>query len=162
MSRSPDTANSEIPSESDVIYDWNRLGGAPAPRLRPVGFHDETLRDGLQCPSVTDPPIEAKKQVIRLLDQAGVHTTDVGLPGAGPRAVADVTVLTELIRDEKLAKLTTEYEDLLMNPKEALSLGSVSRIVMPGESRRILSRNLDFLMRKYTPEPMGGPQREHE
>lgn len=66
------------------------------------------------------------------------------------------------IRDEKLAKLTTEYEDLLMNPKEALSLGSVSRIVMPGESRRILSRNLDFLMRKYTPEPMGGPQREHE
>ena len=103
MSRSPDTANSEIPSESDVIYDWNRLGGAPAPRLRPVGFHDETLRDGLQCPSVTDPPIEAKKQVIRLLDQAGVHTTDVGLPGAGPRAVADVTVLTELIRDEKLS-----------------------------------------------------------
>ncbi|MCR9096715.1 MAG: acetyl-CoA carboxylase carboxyltransferase subunit [bacterium] len=66
------------------------------------------------------------------------------------------------LRDEKLAKLTTEYEDLLMNPKEALSLGSVSRIVMPGESRRILSRNLDFLMRKYTPEPMGGPQREHE
>ncbi len=66
------------------------------------------------------------------------------------------------IRGEKLARLTTEYEDLLMNPKEALSLGSVSRIVMPGESRRILSRNLDFLMRKYTPEPMGGPQREHE
>ena len=80
MSRSPDTANSEIPSESDVIYDWNLLGGAPAPRLRPVGFHDETLRDGLQCPSVTDPPIEAKKQVIRLLDQACVHTSDVGLP----------------------------------------------------------------------------------
>ena len=65
-------------------------------------------------------------------------------------------------RDEALAILTTRYEDLLMNPKEALSLGSVSRIVMPGESRRILSRNLDFLMRKYTPGPMGGPQREHE
>jgi len=66
------------------------------------------------------------------------------------------------LRDEALAKLTTQYEDLLMNPKEALSLGSVSRIVMPGESRRILARNLDFLMRKYTPGPMGGPQREHE
>jgi acetyl-CoA carboxylase carboxyltransferase component len=65
-------------------------------------------------------------------------------------------------RNEALASLTTRYEDLLMNPKEALSLGSVSRIVMPGESRRILSRNLDFLMRKYTPGPMGGPQREHE
>ncbi len=90
-------------SESDVIYDWNVLGGAPAPRLRAVRFHDETLRDGLQCPSVTDPPIEAKQEMIRLLDRAGVHTVDVGLPGAGPRAVADVTVLTELIRDERLA-----------------------------------------------------------
>jgi len=60
-------------------------------------------------------------------------------------------------RDASLAALTTRYEDQLMNPKEALSLGSVSRIVMPGESRRILARNLDFLMRKYTPGPMGGP-----
>ena len=65
-------------------------------------------------------------------------------------------------RDEALAILTTRYEDMLMNPKEALSLGSVSRIVMPGDSRRVLARNLDFLMRKYTPAPMGGPQREHE
>ena len=54
------------------------------------------------------------------------------------------------------------YERELMNPKEALSLGSVSRIVMPGESRRVLAKNLDFLMRTYAPAPMGGPQREHE
>jgi acetyl-CoA carboxylase carboxyltransferase component len=65
-------------------------------------------------------------------------------------------------RDAALAILTTRYEDQLMNPKEALSLGSVSRIVMPGESRRILARNLDFLMRRYQPAPMGGVQREHE
>ncbi len=65
-------------------------------------------------------------------------------------------------RDDALALLTTRYEDQLMNPKEALSLGSVSRIVMPGESRRILARNLDFLMRKYQARPMGGTQREHE
>ena len=90
-------------TEADVIYDWNLRGATPPPRHRAVGLHDETLRDGLQCPSVTDPPIEAKKQIIRLLDRAGVHTVDVGLPGAGPRAVADVTVLTELIRDEGLA-----------------------------------------------------------
>ena len=67
-----------------------------------------------------------------------------------------------VVRDTALAGLTARYEDELMNPKEALSLGSVHRIVMPGESRRILSRNLNFLMRHYTPEPMGGPQREHE
>ncbi len=65
-------------------------------------------------------------------------------------------------RDEALAILTGRYEDQLMNPKEALSLGSVSRIVMPGESRSVLARNLDFLMRRYEPTPMGGAQREHE
>jgi hypothetical protein len=49
-----------------------------------------------------------------------------------------------------------------MNPKEALSLGSVSSLVMPGESRRELAKNLDFLMRTYQPGPMSGVQREHE
>jgi len=90
-------------SEADVIYDWNLRGPMLPPRLPSVRFHDETLRDGLQCPSVTDPPIEAKLEMVRLLDQAGVHTVDVGLPGAGPRAVADVILLTELIRDEGLS-----------------------------------------------------------
>ncbi len=66
------------------------------------------------------------------------------------------------IRDEGLAQLTTRYEAELMNPKEALSLGSVSSVVMPGESRRVLAENLAFLMRKYTPSAMSGVQREHE
>jgi len=65
-------------------------------------------------------------------------------------------------RDEALEKLTRRYEDQLMNPQEALSLGSVSRIVMPGESRRILARNLDFLMKRYQATPMTGLHREHE
>ena len=65
-------------------------------------------------------------------------------------------------RDQALAALNARYEEQLMNPKEALSLGSVSRIVMPGESRRALAGQLDFLMRRYQPTPMGGPQREHE
>ncbi len=64
--------------------------------------------------------------------------------------------------DEGRARLVSEYEDVLMNPKEALSLGSVSRIVMPGESRRVLVEHLGFLMRTYAPSPMGGVQREHE
>ena len=107
MSRAPDVHGTNPPpnsiSEADVIYDWNVLGDAPGPRYRKVDFHDETLRDGLQCPSVTDPPIEAKMKILRLVDKAGVHTSDIGLPGAGPRAVEDVTLLTELIRDEKLS-----------------------------------------------------------
>jgi acetyl-CoA carboxylase carboxyltransferase component len=65
-------------------------------------------------------------------------------------------------RDAELAKLSERYESELMNPKEALSLGSVSSIVRPGESRRILAENLSLLMRHYQPSPMGGTQREHE
>ncbi|MEE2673722.1 MAG: carboxyl transferase domain-containing protein [Myxococcota bacterium] len=64
--------------------------------------------------------------------------------------------------DAGRAQLTAEYEDTLMNPKEALALGSVSRIVMPGESRRVLASEVDFLMRTYEPKPMADVQREHE
>lgn len=101
---SPSAAQAE-PREADVIYDWNRLGDALSPPMRRVKFVDETLRDGIQCPSVTDPGIEDKQRILRLLAEVGVDYVDVGLPGAGPRAVADVTVLTELIRDEKLPLL---------------------------------------------------------
>ena len=91
-------------SETDkVIYDWNVEGHTVTPPLRRVEYVDETLRDGIQCPSVTDPPIEAKMEMVRLLDAAGVHHVDIGLPGAGPRAVEDCIVLAELIRDEKLS-----------------------------------------------------------
>jgi acetyl-CoA carboxylase carboxyltransferase component len=65
-------------------------------------------------------------------------------------------------RDAALKQLNDRYEHELMNPKEALSLGSVSRIVMPGTSRRVLAQNLAFLMRNYQPSPMSGPQREFE
>jgi acetyl-CoA carboxylase carboxyltransferase component len=65
-------------------------------------------------------------------------------------------------RDASLKELSDRYEHELMNPKEALSLGSVSRIVMPGTSRRVLAENLGLLMRTYTPSPMAGPQREFE
>ena len=66
------------------------------------------------------------------------------------------------VRDAGLKQLRERYERELMNPNEALSLGSVSRIVMPGTSRRVLGEHLAFLMRTYTPSPMSGPQREFE
>jgi acetyl-CoA carboxylase carboxyltransferase component len=65
-------------------------------------------------------------------------------------------------RDAALAKLSQKYERELMNPKEAMSLGSVSRVVMPGTSRRVLAKNLSYLMSHYTPSAMGGVQREFE
>jgi 2-isopropylmalate synthase len=85
----------------EVIYDWNTQGSHRNP-MRRVALHDETLRDGIQCPSVRDPDIEVKQQVLRHLAHLKVDSCDVGLPGAGPRAVADVTTLVETARDEGL------------------------------------------------------------
>jgi methylmalonyl-CoA decarboxylase subunit alpha len=65
-------------------------------------------------------------------------------------------------RDRELALISQKYERELMNPKEALSLGSVSSIVMPGTTRRVLAKNLLFLISKYQPAPMSGVQREFE
>ncbi|XDD55670.1 acyl-CoA carboxylase subunit beta [Leptospira sp. WS4.C2] len=66
------------------------------------------------------------------------------------------------IRDAKLFEIGQRYEKELMNPKEALSLGSVSSIILPGYTRNVLSKNLSFLMSKYKPAEMSGPQREFE
>ncbi len=90
-------------TESQLIYDWNVSGDKISPALRRVDYVDETLRDGIQCPSVTDPPIEAKMQMIRLMSELGINHVDLGLPGAGQRAVDDCTVLVEMIRDEGLS-----------------------------------------------------------
>jgi len=86
----------------DLIYDWNQAGAAPKPPVS-IALDDETLRDGLQGPSVTDPPIEVKKAMLRAMNALGIDTADVGLPGAGPKAVADVTALCRQIADEKLS-----------------------------------------------------------
>ncbi len=61
---------------------------------------------------------------------------------------------------KEMKKLSDRYEEELMNPKEALSLGSISQIIMPGESRKILAENLNFYLRHYTPTPLQEPQRE--
>ncbi len=64
------------------------------------------------------------------------------------------------IRDRALAELTSRYERELLNPEEALRLGSVSKLVMPGHSRQALGQALHYLLRHYRPEPMSSPQRE--
>lgn len=92
-----------LPPESEIIYDWNHVGFAGPLTPKPVLLLDETLRDGIQSPSAVDPSIEDKLQLLRLMDRLGVDVADIGLPGAGQRAIADVTALAETIRDEKLS-----------------------------------------------------------
>ncbi|MDH3222351.1 MAG: LeuA family protein [Gemmatimonadota bacterium] len=86
----------------DLIHDWNHANSQDLPWSRPVELNDETLRDGLQSPSVTDPSIEDKIRLLHLMHGLGIATADVGLPGAGPRAVQDVTRLCQEIVDSKL------------------------------------------------------------
>lgn len=91
-------------NEQELIFDWNRRpDGFDWSSVGPVELDDETLRDGLQNPSVTDPPIDAKIRLLHLMDDLGIHTADIGLPGAGPRAVADVTALAKEIADSGLS-----------------------------------------------------------
>jgi 2-isopropylmalate synthase len=90
-----------MPEQHDLIYDWNTIDAPPAPAHR-VSVHDETLRDGIQGPSVRDPEIEVKLRFLHLADQLGVGSIDLGLPGAGPRAVEHVGRLAEEIRDQRL------------------------------------------------------------
>ncbi|HTR97688.1 MAG TPA: LeuA family protein [Candidatus Acidoferrales bacterium] len=89
--------------ERDLIYDWNQAGEIwDQPPYR-IQFDDETLRDGLQSPSVRTPSIDQKVEILHLMDRLGIDTADIGLPGAGPHVVRDVTVLAQEIVSSKLA-----------------------------------------------------------
>ena len=87
---------------AELTYDWNELERR-GPLLRSAPrFVDESIRDGLQSPSVKDPPIEEKMHLLRLMDQMGIQCVNLGLPGAGERAQADVERLLRFIVEEKL------------------------------------------------------------
>jgi 2-isopropylmalate synthase len=77
----------ETTSDFDrLIYDWNRDGRAARPDYRAIELGDETLRDGLQGASMRNPPLKVKLRLIHLMDQLGIDTVNVGLPGASAQA----------------------------------------------------------------------------
>ncbi len=90
-------------SEAALVYDWNR----PDPDQawlppKPVVLNDETLRDGLQSPSVVSPPLERKVAVLHLIERLGIQCADIGLPAAGPHVETQVLRLAREIVDAKL------------------------------------------------------------
>jgi len=90
------------PPESDLIYDWNRAGGSVLPARGRVELDDETLRDGLQSPSVRSPSVEKKLQILHLMEALGIDSADIGLPGAGPHGVQAVTRLAREIAETRM------------------------------------------------------------
>jgi 2-isopropylmalate synthase len=87
---------------SDLIYDWNQIHTGSAKLAGPVLLNDESLRDGLQSPSVQDPFVEDKIEILHLMEALGINMLDIGLPGAGPRAVAHCEALASEIGRAKL------------------------------------------------------------
>jgi len=90
------------PPAPSLIYDWNTAGNGYPHRERPIEFVDESLRDGLQSPSVRDPDIETKIRLLHLMERLGIHSADLGLPGAGPRAVTDILRLCREISQHRM------------------------------------------------------------
>src|SRR5579871_4104577 len=88
--------------QTEWMYDWN-LASPPhiAPGAR-ILLNDETLRDGLQNPSIHDPTIEEKIEILHLMEELGIDSVNIGLPGAGPRAVEHVEALAREIATNRM------------------------------------------------------------
>lgn len=84
------------------IYDWNEKDRRGLLLAKPPRLLDETLRDGLQAPTVRDPTVEQKMELIRLMCRLGIDAVDLGLPGAGDRARRDVELLLRFVVEERL------------------------------------------------------------
>jgi 2-isopropylmalate synthase len=89
-------------SVEDLVYDWNYIDPSLHAPGRHIGFDDETLRDGLQSPSVCEPSVEKKIALLHLMNALGIDTADIGLPGAGGTHAAGVEQLAREIAEKKL------------------------------------------------------------
>ena len=88
--------------DKPLIYDWNKRKGFKFRHKKNLELDDETLRDGLQSPSITDPTIEEKLELIELMEDLGINSADIGLPGSGPRAQYDILTISKHIYDNKM------------------------------------------------------------
>jgi 2-isopropylmalate synthase len=89
-------------SINELVYDWNGIEPRTQAPGRKISFDDETLRDGLQSPSVCEPPVEQKIEMLHLMDALAIDTADIGLPGAGGTHAEGVERLAREIVEQKL------------------------------------------------------------
>jgi len=91
----------KVPPIKKLIYDWNHVKPVTK-RKRPISLADETLRDGLQSPSIIDPPLAKKIEILHLMEKLGIQSLDLGLPGAGAHAKEDILHLAKEIVANKM------------------------------------------------------------
>lgn len=89
-------------SVDELVYDWNNIEPTIRAPNRHIGFDDETLRDGLQSPSVCEPSVENKIELLHLMEAMSIDTADIGLPGAGGTHAAGVERMACEIANKKL------------------------------------------------------------
>src|SRR5437016_3211150 len=94
-------SDAPVIDRDEIVFDWNELQSAPKP-VQAFDLNDETLRDGVQSPSVVDPDIDDKLELVELMASLGIGAVNIGLPGAGKRAFDDVVALARHIGKKKL------------------------------------------------------------
>jgi 2-isopropylmalate synthase len=100
--RTNDRGATERDRATDLVFDWNEVNRKGRILPKNATFFDETLRDGLQNPSVVDPGIEHKLKILHLMEDLGIHVADIGLPGSSKRAFEDVLRLCKEVVDCKM------------------------------------------------------------
>lgn len=142
-------------TEHNLIYDWNTHDGAWKPS-KAIEFNDETLRDGLQSPSVCDPPIADKVRMLHYMHELGIQSVNIGLPGAGPRAREDVLRLAQEIVNNQLpltpncAARTVEADILpIVETSQKIGMALEAAMFIGSSPIRQYAEewNLDFLLR---------------
>ncbi|HZU85411.1 MAG TPA: LeuA family protein [Polyangiaceae bacterium] len=101
MPSSPSADHSSVEGgpTGELIFDWNEVDRKGRPVPQRFELLDETLRDGLQNPSVEDPTIEDKLRILHLMEELGIEAVDIGLPGSSRRAFDDVVRLSREVVD---------------------------------------------------------------
>src|ERR1700685_435147 len=142
-----------------LIHDWNPSPGAEIPITRHVALNDETLRDGLQNPSVRDPSIAKKIEILHLMESLGIDTVNIGLPGAGPRAYADTEALAREIVTSRMKIRPNCAARTLKNEIQPI-IEISEKVGRPIEVATFLgSSPIRRLVEDWTVEPL---QRTHE
>jgi isopropylmalate/homocitrate/citramalate synthase len=140
-----------------LVYDWNLIGESEPLTNKRVLLDDETLRDGLQSPTVSDPPIADKIHLLHLMEDLGIQMLDIGLPGAGPRAYADSLALAQEIARSRLsirpncaARTTIQDIDPILNIAEKTGI-TIDTATFLGSSmirQYVENWTMDDLMRR--------------
>ncbi len=102
MDRAAQSAVAPSDRAAELVYDWNEVGRKGRITPKNCSFFDETLRDGLQNPSVIDPPVENKLEILHLMEDIGIHEADIGLPGSSKRAFEDCLRMCKEVVDCKM------------------------------------------------------------